>query len=751
MAAPPVQYVPAVNPETGAVENIHPEDVGLAQQQGWRMPSPEEWAAFQKAEHFGSPGQRVATLAEGVGEGLLGPLGPGLEVAVGVPKEDILARKQENPVTSTVGQVGGFVLPAVATLGSSAAAQTGVKAAAKATLPELMSSAGSAAAKVAGKVAGEGALGRVVQAGARFGTEGAILGAANVGTEAILQDPNAPLTVEKAAAEIGFSAFAGGLLGTGGRTLLEVVPKGVAEKLAGWAGEVAGQRGVKAAGAIQSDINKSLKRMSRDDLNALGRRAVENEWVTPLSTPAETFAKTGEAMQEAGGKMGDLLERASAVEGSPRFDWKDIRQTIESEVLVPMREKAASLPAVKQAEGVLENFETVYGGKALSLKEIHGLRRDLDAIIYQHGRAIDPFAKAVAEPLKGARDVVSAGLEEGIERAGLNSAEWRALNAAYRDAKVINGFAEKGMLRAEGNNLLSLTETMSGLTGLATHGVSGGVLGAVGGAALRRHSSGTLAWALTGAQKALLRMAEGGESKIASGLGRLFGEGSVKAASEATEHALTPRNYSKIASELKDKAGDITRLADSASQQTRDLHEHAPEHGVAADSVIARGTQHLASKLPQEPELGPFGGTYKPSPAELAPFNRAAKIAQNPASILDDIRRGTIHPDHVEALATIYPAIHKEMTVQIMDRLAAAGATGQRIPFKVRMGLALFLGGNMDPMLQPAAMLANQAALTVASKNEQTGNVEPSSRSLDALGVAGRMSTPMQASAYRSA
>jgi hypothetical protein len=255
---------------------------------------------------------------------------------------------------------------------------------------------------------------------------------------------------------------------------------------------------------------------------------------------------------------------------------------------------------------------------------------------------------------------------------------------------------------------------------------------------------------LSGAERGLVRLVEGGESKIATGLGRLFGPGSSKAANEGVEQVLTASNYRTVAGRLKEQAGDLGRLADSASEQTRSLHEHSPEHGAAADGIIGRGTQHLASKLPPEGTPGPFSAPYRPSAAELAAFNRAAGVAENPASVLSHIANGTIHPDHVEALATIYPAIHKEMSLQIMDGLAALTAKGGTVPFKTRMGLALFLGGNVDPLLSPEAMRATQAMFAMANRDAQTGNVEPGSRSTLNLGVAGRMSTPMQASASRS-
>jgi hypothetical protein len=245
-------------------------------------------------------------------------------------------------------------------------------------------------------------------------------------------------------------------------------------------------------------------------------------------------------------------------------------------------------------------------------------------------------------------------------------------------------------------------------------------------------------------------MVEGGESKIAAGLRSLFESGGAKAAVETADRALTAANYGKVSGTLRGQAGDLGRLADSASIQTRDLRDHSPEHGAAAEGIIARGTQHLASKLPPETAPGPFSAPYQPSPAELAAFNRAAGVAQDPASVLAHIRNGTIHPDHVDALATIYPAIHREMGIQIMEGLAALTARGGTVPFKTRMGLSLFLGGNMDPALSPSAMRSNQLAFSTAAQNEQTGNVEPGTRSALNLGVASRMTTPMQASASRS-
>ena len=246
--------------------------------------------------------------------------------------------------------------------------------------------------------------------------------------------------------------------------------------------------------------------------------------------------------------------------------------------------------------------------------------------------------------------------------------------------------------------------------------------------------------------KASARMGE----TIAGGVGRVFSGAAAEAAAKGSETVINASNYGKVAAQVRAHAADPQMLADASQKQTGPWSSHAPGASGEVAGIAARATQHLASKLPQEGAQAAFGAPYKPSAAELAAFNRAAKIAERPAAILEEIANGTVHPDHVQALSVIYPSIHREMSLQIMDRMAALTAKGGKVPFKTQMGLTLFLGGNVNGALAPASMAANQAVIAQARRDEQTGNVEPGSRSLEGLGVAGRMSTPMQASASRS-
>lgn len=143
-------------------------------------------AGFQLDEDkFGTVGQQAITALEGAGEGALGPLATGAERALGVPAEDIRARREQNPLSHTAGQIGGFAASALTGEG----------------LAPIAAKAGEALAGITGA---RGLVGTAVKGA----TELAAIQAGEEATKMILNDPNQSLQV--AAADIGLAAILGG-------------------------------------------------------------------------------------------------------------------------------------------------------------------------------------------------------------------------------------------------------------------------------------------------------------------------------------------------------------------------------------------------------------------------------------------------------------------------------------------------------------------------------------------------------------
>ena len=174
--------------------------------QGWSYATREDSKRLAKQE---IQDIRKETFGDMTGTALLAGAARGATLGLsdvalraGGLQEAALAVQQENPIASTVGEIGGG-LAALAVPGLSAPAL-------------LASKAGQA---TAGLIQGAGVGAKLARAGAAGVTEGALIGAGQTISEAALGDP--ALTVEKAIGNIGLGAVLGGGLNVVGRAALE--------------------------------------------------------------------------------------------------------------------------------------------------------------------------------------------------------------------------------------------------------------------------------------------------------------------------------------------------------------------------------------------------------------------------------------------------------------------------------------------------------------------------------------------------
>jgi hypothetical protein len=147
-----------------------------------------------KEEIYGTPEQQLKTALEGAGRGLTGPAAPYLEKKLGVKPEDIRARQETNPISSAIGEIGGF--------GAGLATDLG--------LPSMLGKAGEAAAHVVGLAEPVTISSKLAKGAATAATEMGLYQANDEATRAILDAPNSPGTI---ATNIGLSAMLGGATG----------------------------------------------------------------------------------------------------------------------------------------------------------------------------------------------------------------------------------------------------------------------------------------------------------------------------------------------------------------------------------------------------------------------------------------------------------------------------------------------------------------------------------------------------------
>ncbi len=188
----------------------------------------DDYVQELKQEKFGTVGQQLITGAESIAKGIAGPLAPLAETALGVPKEDILAREDVNPITAGLGEAaglgGGLLLGTgegalLAKAGVEAANLTKAGAAAKmARETALLTGATAKEATIAAEAAFQAAplSARIGSSAVQQAAEMAVYESGNQVSRMILEDPET--SAESAVSHIGLATAlggAGGVLLTG--------------------------------------------------------------------------------------------------------------------------------------------------------------------------------------------------------------------------------------------------------------------------------------------------------------------------------------------------------------------------------------------------------------------------------------------------------------------------------------------------------------------------------------------------------
>jgi hypothetical protein len=198
------------------------------------------------------------------------------------------------------------------------------------------------------------------------------------------------------------------------------------------------------------------------------------------------------------------------------------------------------------------------------------------------------------------------------------------------------------------------------------------------------------------------------QGEISSGL-KSFLEGAGKSARVGTTTAALFRDddYKARIEEIAALTSNPSLLADRLAQNTEAVGNYSPDTQMALQAQAIRAADFLASKAPKQPGVGTdiFGNEkpWKPSDTELSKFNRYVRAADEPMSVLGDLKNGTLTREAVETLETLYPSILNEMKSQAI----ALGAK-KKLPYSKQLQLALLLNQPVSYSMQPEVILRMQ-------------------------------------------
>lgn len=196
----------------------------------------------------------------------------------------------------------------------------------------------------------------------------------------------------------------------------------------------------------------------------------------------------------------------------------------------------------------------------------------------------------------------------------------------------------------------------------------------------------------------------------------------------------------------------VTKLQERPNKlinnQNGQVGHYLPNHQQALATASTRALMYLQGIKPQPHVLGILDKPVPPQPAEIARYNRALDIAQQPAVVLEHIKNGTLLISDIKDLNAMYPALYKQMSQKLSREMLKNKADEEPITYKSRIGISLFLGQPLDATMYPSAIMASQPI----AQNQQADQQQPNGKSMKSLGKSNEnYETPLQSAEQRRA
>lgn len=722
------------------------------------------------SDKYSTTSQHLKTAAEGAAEGVLGPLAPAIEKEVlHVKPQDILARQKANPVTHGVGQVLGLGASLFTGVGEGAIAS---KLGAAATEASTLGKGASIGAKIGAEAIDQAVQMAVLQGGdeaskmilndpeataqnaiANVGLAsalGGVTGAAFGAVSPLWKASGVPSTIGKGIedmkarwafrkenpdlvqaahkelqelhtniSDIKSNLFSEGETGGGirGDSIAKAMP------------EVTPQNTQKISESIQKlsdDLSNRITKMSENVKTSSGAKLLEQDlkdFQTKVTNPDAGYTDQFNAIDDLKRTLQGYSKYGGTAEQS---EFGKVAKNLAAEIR----------PTLEDAK--------IWGDAA-------NVQKDINSAISKFIPAEKDMMSKFTTKLAGEQTIDPGKINTYMNQVGKPNAEIKQAmvkNYLEHSEKLVDAvnkvFTDRGLepvIKHTSTNVLNDSigkktagaAMMDSLIDKAIDKLAGkGVAGAVGGAAgsmfghpgigiiAGEHALGPMfSSAMSGLTKSII------ENQTVSHAFKSALDFTVAAAkgqknlTKAVNNVLIPGQSVLLSASMQPSEVSRTKLDKQvtelgtnptkfAQMQQGQLGHYLPNHQTALTQTQAQALQYLQTIKPQPHILGPLDKPVPPQPAEVARYNRALDIAQHPAVVLDHIKSGTLLPSDIADISHMYPALYKQMSQQLSNAVINHKSDEMHVPYKVRMGISLFLGQPLDASMQPQSIMAAQ-------------------------------------------
>lgn len=168
---------------------------------------------------------------------------------------------------------------------------------------------------------------------------------------------------------------------------------------------------------------------------------------------------------------------------------------------------------------------------------------------------------------------------------------------------------------------------------------------------------------------------------------------------------------------------------------------HYPDQNIMLQAAKGRISDYLASMQPQKHQSKLAFDDAPDDTEQNRTYDKALRVAAQPLSVLNHIKNGTIEPEQIKHLSSMYPELTDHLQKKITERITQAQLKGEKPSYKVRQGLSMLMGTSLSGEMTPSSIQAAQAVF--APKQAPTS---PAKKGASELAKAGKaFQTPDQA------
>lgn len=702
---------------------------------------------LRKEEKYG--GRPLESAALGAAESATIGLSTPVLKSLGVSSERLREVPAREPEANIAGQVAGIVAPALVSGGSSLAAKgasaglkgvSAVGTAAETAARSLAPNLGPKSAQLLGSVA-------------RGAGEGAVVGVGQAISDAALNDKE--LVGEAILQSAGTGALTGGAFGVVFGAAQATLP-GIGAK-AKKLGENIKKISKQGMAPITDPIEVSMRTVTGTDAargrlkRELGNAAEDlptylkqDLQLNRLSTPVDLERANLQAVKRTGKEIGDVVQQlddAIAKSGTGLTNAKAYQPLLD-EVNDVIKKLSIDTNANRAQIRIAQRYRDTIISKGasetpFSFKALDDLRKNSYGDKgWSGGTKLESFEGELAGSLYGkARQVLDDAADYVTPLHGDLAARLKNLNKRYFiGSKLIKP------LEATATRQSSFTTPVKWAIDTASRvGRNSAVLSdaAQKTAALQQKvESGISKFFLKGIKPG--KIPTGGiQAIVTTGF----------AINSKTEKPPKNRNeaFANISANVQELKNDPDKLIELMARSTARISAADPALALAMQTNLVSAVNFLEAKLPKPAvQAGLYNRPYQPSSMELSKYNRYVQVVESPLSVIDELERGTLTREHVEALQAVYPAIYKQVQQLAIDKVAET----PDLPYAKKVQLGILLDVPADSSLSYESVLMLQMSIAGSQQPETpqgSASGEVRGPGMDDVDIAGRAETGVEA------